>query len=178
MLTKMTAMILPVWARWIAAAAGAACMFLFGAMQGERAAGERQLEAVRAQAMRTVKVAQAQFQVVQKTEIKYRDRIKTVYVQGEHIAKDVPMYVSAVDSARFGVNDGFVRLHDAAWAGEPAGAAVDSDREPAAVSLAQIAETDAYNATACRAWREQALGLRDFYAQLRAVTGTPDDALN
>ena len=63
-----------------------------------------------------------------------------------------------------------MRLYDAAWSGEAAGPAADSDREPAGVSLAQVAEVDIFNATSCRAWREIALGLREHYTGLQSVT--------
>jgi hypothetical protein len=115
-----------------------------------------------------VAIVRAQQEVVVQTEIKYRDRIKTVYLKGEEIEKLVPVYVTRADDDRYGVNAGFVRVYNAAWAGEPAGAAVDTDRETANVPLSEVAEVDVFNATACRAWREQALGWREFYDGLRA----------
>jgi len=63
-----------------------------------------------------------------------------------------------------------VRLYDAAWSGEAAGPAADADREPAGISLAQVAEVDIFNATSCGAWRELALRLREHYTRLQAVT--------
>jgi hypothetical protein len=44
-----------------------------------------------------------------------------------------------------------MRSYNAAWSGEPAGGAVDADREPAGISLSEVAEADAHNATACLA---------------------------
>ncbi|BBE08561.1 Uncharacterized protein MCB1EB_0400 [Mycoavidus cysteinexigens] len=41
------------------------------------------------------------------------------------------------------------------------------DREPTSISLAEVAEADAFNASVCWQWREQALGLREFYQQLQ-----------
>ena len=64
------------------------------------------------------------------------------------------------------------RVLDAAWSGDPAGPASDSDREPADVPLDAIAAAEVGNATSCRAWREQALGWREFYAgQQVAING-------
>lgn len=65
-----------------------------------------------------------------------------------------------------------MRVLDAAWSGDPVGPASDSGREPAGVPLAAIAAIEAGNATSCRAWREQALGWRNFYAgQQVAING-------
>jgi hypothetical protein len=58
---------------------------------------------------------------------------------------------------------------------KPAEFAASSDRRAAGISIAEIAETDAFNATSYRDWREQALGLREFYLQLKAVTNPPQD---
>lgn len=165
--------VLPWWARAGLLALLGALVFMLGQLHGERVAGQRHLDYVTAQVAQTTRIAQAQTKVVIETQVKYVDRIKTIYKQGEVIEKQVPIYVTAADNAGCSVNAGFVRLHDAAWSGDVAGAAADSDREPAAVSLAAVAETNAANATACRAWREQALGWREFYERLKATTNLP-----
>lgn len=162
--------VMPAWARWLALAAAAVFVFVFGQMRGERIAGERHIDYVSKQAAQTVKIAQAQQKVVVQTEIRYRDRIRKIYVKGDVIEKEVPVYVNQADNDRCVVNAGFVRSYDAAWAGEPAGSAAESDREPAGISLSEVAEADAFNATACRAWREQAIGWRDFYRELKLAT--------
>jgi hypothetical protein len=166
----VTGVVLPWWARWLCVAAAGAALYALGMLNGERVAGQVHIDYLAAQAGRTVAIVKAQEKVVVQTEIKYRDRIKTVYVKGEEIEKLVPVYVTPADDDRFGVNTGFVRSYNAAWAGEPAGGAVDADREPAGIPLSEVAEADAHNATACRAWREQALGWRQFYGNLKAVT--------
>jgi hypothetical protein len=68
-----------------------------------------------------------------------------------------------------GVSVGFVRSYNAAWSGEPAGPAAGTDRDSAGIPLAEVAEADAHNAKARFAWRELALGFRDFYLQQQAV---------
>jgi hypothetical protein len=166
----VTGLVWPWWARWLCIAAAGAALYALGMLQGERTAGQAHVDYVAAQAGRTVAIVKAQEKVVVQTEIKYRDRIKTVYVKGEEIEKLVPVYVTPADDGRFGVNAGFVRSYNAAWAGEPAGSAVDADREPAGIPLSEVAEADAHNATACLAWREQALGWREFYEGLKAAT--------
>ncbi|WEF35770.1 hypothetical protein [Pseudoduganella chitinolytica] len=77
-------------------------------------------------------------------------------MKGDEIEKLVPVYVTRADDDRYGVNAGFVRSYNAAWAGEPAGPAAESDRDAAGIPLSEVAEVDAHNATACRAWRELA----------------------
>jgi hypothetical protein len=148
-------------------AACAAIAFLLGMARGERAAGERHTDYIATQAKQAARVAQAQSQVVVKTEVQYRDRIQTIYVKGKEIEHSAPAYVTPADDIRYGVNAGFVRSFNAAWANEPAGPAADADREPSPVPLADVAEAEAFNATACHAWREQALGLREFYTRMR-----------
>ncbi len=117
-------------------------------------------------AMAQAKLTDAQAKVVIQTEIQYRDRIKILKEKGETIIKGVPVYVTQADTNHFSVNVGFVRHYNAAFTNEPAGPAAKSDREPASIPLAEIAETNAFNANICQQWREQALGLRAFYRQL------------
>jgi hypothetical protein len=165
--------VLPWWARWLVLALAVAFVFMFGQMRGERIAGQRHIDYVERQAGQTAKIAKAQEKVVVQTEIAYRDRIQKIYVQGDVIEKEVPVYVTQADDRNCSINAGFVRSYDAAWAGEPAGPATESDREPAGVSLSEVGEADAFNAKVCRAWREQAIGLREFYQKLKLATNTP-----
>ncbi len=120
-------------------------------------------------ALAQAQLAEAQAKVVIQTEIQYRDRIKIVKEKGETIIKEAPVYVTQADTDRFGVNVGFVRHYNAAFTGEPAGPPAEFDREPASISLAELAEVNAFNANVCWQWREQALGLRVFYQQLQHI---------
>lgn len=170
MWSKLGEIILPTWSRWLIAGALGVLLYMLGLLHGERIASQRHADYITAQAAHTSSIAQAQVRVVMKTEIKYRDRIQKVYIKGEEIEKLVPVYVTRDDDDHFGVNAGFVRSYNAAWAGEPAGPADESDRDPAGVPLSAIAEVDAHNATACRAWRELAIGLREHYGEIKGVT--------
>jgi hypothetical protein len=161
--------VLPLWARCLVLAAAGACLFLFGQLRGERIAGQVHTDYLVAQAAAGTALAQKEIQVVVQTETKYRDRVQTVYVQGAEIEKQIPVLVTPADTLVFGVNAGFVRLYDAAWEGSPTGPPADTDREPAAVSLADVASADAHNAISCRAWREKALGLRENYQRLQGI---------
>jgi hypothetical protein len=162
--------LLPAPARWIALAGIAIVMYLLGMLHGERTAGQEHIDYVEAQAKRGLQVANARARVVVKTEVKYRDRIRTIYVKGEEIEKQVPVLVTPDDDLLDGVSVGFVRSFNAAWSGDAAGPAADSDRESAGIPLAEVAEADAHNAKSCRAWRELALGLREYYEAQQAVS--------
>ncbi|MCX8566965.1 MAG: hypothetical protein ON057_001692 [Glomeribacter sp. 1016415] len=115
------------------------------------------------------RLTEAQAKVVIQTEIRYRDRIKIVKEKGDTIIKEAPIYVTQADTNRFGVNVGFVRHYNAAFAGEFAGLASELDREPSGISLAEIAEVNTFNANTCLQWREQALGLKAFNRQLQQI---------
>jgi hypothetical protein len=174
-LSKLISLSLPAWGRLPVFILAGCVVFLLGAVWGEGKAGQREIDAADKRVAQAVRVAQARERVVVKTEVKYRDRIRTIYQKGETIEKQVPVYVTRDDDSRCSINAGFVRTYDAAWTGEPAGPAAESDREPAGIPLSVVAETDAYNAAACRAWREQAIGLREFYRRLQAASVGQDD---
>lgn len=169
-LSRLQGVVLPAWLKWVAIAALCAAVYGIGRLHEARHGSEALSDYVAAQAARAVMVGRAQTKVVVQTEIKYRDRIQKIYLKGEVIEKQVPVYVTAADNAECRINAGFVRSYDAAWSGEPAGVAASTDREPAGVSLAEVAETDAFNATACLAWRAKAIGLQEFYEEQRAIT--------
>lgn len=164
------AQVLPMPARLAIAVAAGVGVYGLGVLQGERAAGERHIEYVASQGRHGIAVAKAQTQVVVRTEVKYRDRIQTVYVKGEQIEEQVPELVAPADDLQPGVSVGWVRSFNAAWSGEPAGPAAGADRDPAGIPLAEVAGVEAHNATACRAWRELAIGLREHYEEMKKVT--------
>lgn len=170
MLDRIKSVLLPWWARWLTYALMMAVLLCLGEMDGQRRAGQRHVDYVTAQAVRTVVIGQAQTKVVMQTEIKYRDRIQKIYLKGEVIEKQVPVYVTRADDAVYGVNVGFVREYNAAWSGDDPGPAAESDRGAAGIPLSTVAEVNAYNATSCLAWREQALGLKEFYGNLKKAS--------
>ncbi|MGW8391130.1 hypothetical protein [Pseudoduganella sp. HUAS MS19] len=168
-LWRLQDVVLPPWFKWAAIAALCIAAYGFGRLQEARRGADAMADYLAGQAARTVSIARAQAKVVVQTEIKYRDRIQKIYLKGDVIEKQVPVYVTAADNAECRINAGFVRAHDAAWAGEPAGPAASSDRDPGGVPLAEVAETSAHNATVCLAWRELALGLREHYQKQQAM---------
>ncbi len=163
---------MPAWAPWAAAALAVALGYGTGRLHEARIGAAVLVKYQQAQLAKTVRIIEKQIEVRTVVETKYVDRIKKIYVQGETIEKHIPTYITAADTARFGVNAGFVRIIDAAWSGEPVGPATDSDREPAAIPLDEVAAVETGNATSCRVWREQALGWREFYAKQQvAING-------
>lgn len=170
--SRFSAIALPWWAKWLALGVLLAAVYGVGRVHEARRGQEFHSDYVAKQAQQTIAIAKRQVQVVIKTEIKYRERIKKIYVQGAIIENDIPKYITPADTERFRVNTGFVRVLDAAWTGDTIGPATDSDREPASVPLDDIGAIQASNATSCRAWREQAYGWRDFYARQQiAING-------
>lgn len=160
----MLSMLLPNYVKYLAIAAAAGCIWLLGDLHGTVKTGQIHNDYVMAQAAKTV--------VVQ-TETVYRDRIQKIYLKGEKIETVVHDLVVPDDDARFRVNAGFVRVLAAGWAGDPPGPATDTDRDPSPIPISSIADAEVHNATSCLAWREQALGWREFYAgQQEAVNGS------
>lgn len=169
-MTNLLGWVLPWWSRALAIGFACVSVFLLGQLSGERIAGERHLDYVSHQATQTVKIVKAHQVVGAQVEIKWRDRIEKVYLKGDEIEKQVPVYVTSDDNTNCSINAGFVRVYNAAWTSDPPGPAADSDRESAGLSLAAVAEVDSYNAKICLGWREQALGWREFYSNLQQVT--------
>lgn len=165
---------IPNWAKWMVIVVLMACSAAFGWVQGADHEGSKHDDYVLRQAKQTIAIGKAQTKVVIETETKYVDRIKNIYIQGETIEKQVPVYITAADNAACTINTGFMRVHDAAWTGDAPGSAAESDRSAGGVSLAQVAETTTANATICRAWREKAIGLQDFYEKLKIATNQPE----
>lgn len=161
--------LLPWWARLGFVGMVGMMVFGLGVMYGDQRTGQKHIDYITHQAAATVKLVRAQQVVVTKVETKYRDRIKTIYLNGDEIEKSVRDYISPAANAACTINLGFVRIHDSAWTSTPAGSTSESDREPAGISLAETAETTAHNAKACLTWREQALGWREFYKNLQLL---------
>lgn len=174
MLKQLLSLALPSWVKPALLAAGAVSLFAAGLLVGIEYESKKHVAYVATQAERIVKVVEKQIQIVHSVEIKYRDRIRNVYLTGEKNVESAPLLVTADDSRQCTINAGFVRHHDAAWSDAVAAPAAESDREPAAVSLTDIAETNAHNAASCIAWRTQALELRSLYEQLRGAEKPAD----
>jgi hypothetical protein len=131
------------------------------------------------QAAHIVVVVKREVQVVTQVETKYRDRIQVIYKEGKQIEERIPEVLTPDVDRQYPLPVGLVRMLDAAWAGTAPGPASDSDRGPSDVPASVVAENEADNATSCRAWREQALGWREFYAwQQVAINGKAGEWAN
>jgi len=162
-------LVLPPWAKWAALAALAVALYGFGRLDGMRIEGAKHAAYLAQQAGQAVEIQQARERVAAKVEIQYRDRIQVVREKGETIVKEVPVYVSAETDRRFPLPRGFVRVLDAAAAGEPPAAAAESDGQASPVVASAAAATVAGNYAECRRWREQVIGWQEFYEGLRST---------
>lgn len=144
-------------------------VFLLGQIHGERIAGKVHLDYISEQAVKSVRIARAQEKVMTQIQTKYVDRIQKIYIEREKNEEQIQQFISPDDRDACVIRLGFVRLQNAAWTGRPTGSAAESDREPAGLSIADVAKTDNHNAASCRIWREQALGLREFYLEQQKV---------
>ena len=141
--------------RLLALAALGIALFSFGWLKGAshvQAKWDAATAALQqAQAQAQIRQAQATVKVV--TE--YVDRIRVVREKGDTIIKEVPVYVPDQADAACTINRGFVRLHDAAAAGELPEPARDADAASAGIALSAVARTLAANYQTCHENAEQ-----------------------
>lgn len=105
------------------------------------------------------------------------ERLRTVYVPAETkiklvtktIVKEVPVYVTKSDDAACTINNGFVRVHDAAAHGELPGNPSGIDGEPSGVKLSAVAQTVADNYGTCRLALSRDAEWQDWYLQNKAL---------
>lgn len=159
---------IPAWAwRWIAMGLVLVVAAAFGYVKGDEHGTDKLTDYIGKQAKEEVRIQGAREKIVTKTEVKYRDRVRVIYQKGETITKEV--YVTQKDDAGCILPVGFVREFNAAWAGEPAGPAAESDRGPSGVPLSEAAAADAHNATSCLLYKAQRDGLIEFYRAQQGV---------
>ncbi|NML62278.1 hypothetical protein HHL21_14570 [Massilia sp. RP-1-19] len=169
---RIASVAVPRWAMWAAVGVLAVSGYGTGRLHEARRGADAHAQYVAGQAEQVVVIVKKQTEVVTVVETKYRDRIHTIHTEGVAIESIIPDLITPADIERFAVNVGFVRLLDAGWDGSVAGPASDSDREPAGISLDEVAAVQVGNATSCRIWREQVYGWREFYAKQQvAVNG-------
>lgn len=93
----------------------------------------------------------------------YVDRVQIVREAGAAITREIPIYVTQKADAACAIPAGFVRLHDAAATGNPAGPpAGDPDAPAAGITLSAVAATVADNYTSCHAATAQLSALQDW----------------
>ena len=122
--------------------------------------------AIQQQALQTAAARERQAQATVKVVTEYVDRIRVVREKGDTIIKEVPVYVPVQADAACTINRGFVRLHDAAAAGDLPEPARDADAAAAGIALSAVAGTVAANYQTCHENAEQ---LRAFQVWAREM---------
>ncbi|MFC3278926.1 hypothetical protein [Xanthomonas fragariae] len=102
-----------------------------------------------------------------KVVVGYVDRVQIVREAGATITREIPIDVTQKADAACAIPAGFVRLHDAAASGNPAGpTAGDPDAPAAGITLSAVAN----NYTSCHATAAQLSALQDWiYLHLPAA---------
>ena len=126
--------------------------------------------AIQQQALQTAAIRERQSQATVKVVTQYVDRVRIVREKGETIIKEVPVYVPVQADAACTINRGFVRLHDAAAAGDLPEPARDADAAPAGIALSAAAGTVAANYQTCHENAEQLTALQVWVSEMSATS--------
>ncbi len=152
--------------RLLALALLAATLIGFGWVKGAGHVQVRWDAAVQQQSLQTAAVRERQAQATVTVVTQYVDRVRIVREKGETIIKEVPVYVPVQADAACTINRGFVRLHDAAAAGELPEPARDVDAAPADLALSAVAGTVAANYQTCHENAEQLRALQGWVMEM------------
>lgn len=117
---------------------------------------------VQQQTLQAATVRQRQAEAAVKIVTQYVDRVRIVREKGDTIIKEVPVYVPVQADAACTINRGFVRLHDAAAAGELPEPARDADAASAGIALSAVAGTLTANYQTCHENAEQLRALQEW----------------
>lgn len=148
----------------------AAALVGFGWVKGAEHVQAKWDSAVQQQTLQAATVRQKQAEATVKVVTEYVDRVRVVREKGDTIIKEVPVYVPVQADVACTINRGFVRLHDAAAAGELPETAGDADAAPTGIALSAVAGTVAANYQTCHENAEQ---LRALQTWAREMSGIP-----
>ena len=126
--------------------------------------------AIQQQALQTAAIRERQSQATVKVVTQYVDRVRIVREKGETIIKEVPVYVPVLADAACTINRGFVRLHDAAAAGDLPEPARDADAAATGIALSAVAGTVAANYQTCHENAEQLTALQVWVSEMSATS--------
>ncbi len=146
----------------------AAALIGFGWIKGASHAQAQWDAAIQQQTLQAAVVRERQAQATVKVVTKYVDRVRVVREKGDIIIKEVPVYVPVQADAACTINRGFVRLHDAAAAGELPEPARDADASAAGLALSAVAGTVAANYQTCHENAEQLSALQAWVGEMAA----------
>ena len=125
--------------------------------------------AVQQQAMQTAAARERQAQATVKIVTEYVDRVRIVREKGDTVIKEAPVYVPVQADGACTINRGFVRLHDAAAAGELPEPAGDADAAAADIALSAVAGTVAANYRTCHENAEQLRALQAWFSEMAST---------
>ena len=140
----------------------------FGWFKGASHVQARWDAAIQQQALQTAAIRERQAQATVKVVTQYVDRVRVVREKGETIIKEVPVYVPVQADAACTINRGFVRLHDAAAAGELPEPARDADAPAEGIALSAVAGTVIANYQTCHENAEQLRALQQWLLRMPA----------
>jgi len=166
-------MLIPWPYRLLALAALAVALIGFGWVKGAGHVQARWDATVQQQSLKTAAVRERQAQATVKVVTEYVDRVRIVRERGDTIIKEVPVYVPVQADAACTINRGFVRLHDAAAAGELPEPARDADAAAAGLALSAVATTVTANYQTCFENAEQLRALQAWVRDMRAAEQAP-----
>ena len=156
--------------RWLAIAALAVALTGLGWVKGAGHVQSQWDAAVHQQTLQIAAVRQRQAEATVQVVTRYVDRVRVVREKGDTIIKEVPVYVPVQADAACTINRGFVRLHDAAAAGELPEPARDTDAAAAGIALSAVAGTVATNYQTCHENAEQLRALQGWVREMDAAT--------
>ncbi len=155
--------------RWLAVAALAVALIGLGWVKGAGHVQSKWDAAAQQQTLQATAIRERQAQATVKVVTEYVDRVRVVREKGDTIIKEVPVYVPVQADAACTINRGFVRLHDAAAAGELPEPARDADATPAGIALSAVAGTIAANYQTCHENAEQLRALQTWIREMKVV---------
>ena len=155
--------------RWLAIAALAVALTGLGWVKGAGHVQSQWDAAVHQQTLQIAAVRQRQAEATVQVVTRYVDRVRVVREKGDTIIKEVPIYVPVQADAACTINRGFVRLHDAAAAGELPEPARDADAAAAGIALSAVAGTVAANYQTCHENAEQLRALQEWIGEMGAT---------
>ena len=153
--------------RLLAMALLAAALIGFGWIKGAEHVKVKWDTAVQQQTLQAATVRQKQAEATVKVVTEYVDRVRVVREKGDTIIREVVVYVPVQADAACTINRGFVRLHDAAAAGELPEPAGDADATAAGLALSTVAGTVAANYQTCHENAEQLRALQAWVREIR-----------
>ena len=156
--------------RWLAIAALAVALTGLGWVKGAGHVQSQWDAAVHQQTLQIAAVRQRQAEATVQVVTRYVDRVRVVREKGDTIIKEVPIYVPVQADAACTINRGFVRLHDAAAAGELPEPARDADAASAGIALSAVAGTVAANYQTCHENAEQLRALQAWVSEIPSAT--------